>query len=65
MQRSSSPGSEKPLTAHGHVTLQLQFSKYVPERRQLTAPLSGATGRGINPASTVGGDGLEPPTPWV
>jgi hypothetical protein len=32
-----SPGTVNPLTVHGQVTLQLQFSKYVPSSRQLTA----------------------------
>ena len=36
MQRSWSPGTLKPLIAHGQVTSQLQFSKYVPDSRQLT-----------------------------
>src|SRR5438105_12536583 len=47
MQRSSSPGTAKPLTAQGHVTLQLQFSKYVPDSCQLTAPSSRAHHREI------------------
>src|SRR5712691_11201331 len=45
MQRSWSPGTVKPLTAQGQVTSQLQFSKYLPDRRQATARLSDATRR--------------------
>ena len=37
MQRSQSPGTLKPLIAHGQVTLQLQFSKYSPLITQATA----------------------------
>src|SRR4051794_31798080 len=40
MQRSRSPGTANPLTAHGHVTSQLQFSKYLPESCQLTESTS-------------------------